>query len=344
MGRPPRIRTVDAERTAGLAAPEAGRDGRISLRLARRLAPPIPSPPLRAAQRIAAKLGQASAGRHALGPSAAARRALLGPAAEGPPRFLIRVDEYPCAFAFDHPDRYGPEQSARFHSVLADAGVPYLMAVVPQLVAQPLNPTASGGRPLGPEERQLLRRMEDDGVVFAAHGLTHRTRDARPRRYSELLGLSAAEAGGLADQSLDLLARLGIAPRIFVPPFNRFAVPQYEALASRFDVVTGGPETIAYLGLQPTPQWLGDAVYCPSYGSLYNTARGAIAEVDRLIDARTGAWIPITLHLSWELGDRLEGLKRLIQRLAPYAVSWNEFLAAVGASRGRALPAPTSAG
>jgi peptidoglycan/xylan/chitin deacetylase (PgdA/CDA1 family) len=299
---------------------------------------------VREVQRVAAKLGPAKVGRRALAPSVAARRALLGPAAEGPPRFLVRVDEYPCAFAFDEPDRYGPEESARFHAVLADAGVPYLMAVVPQLVAQPLNPTASGGRPLGPEEEQLLRRMQDDGVVFAAHGLTHRTRQARPRRHSELLGLSTAEAGELADQSLSLLAGLGIAPRIFVPPFNRFTAAHYEALASRFDVVTGGPETIEYLGLQPTPRWLGDAVYCPSYGSLYSTARGALAEVERLIDGRPGSWIPITLHLSWELGDRLEGLKRLVQRVAPYAVSWTEFLVAANASHERVLPASTSAG
>jgi hypothetical protein len=326
--------TVDAQRTARLAAPEAAVDALLPRRLAARLAPAIPPAPLRAAQLMVARRDGASLLGRALAPSEATRRVLLGPAAEGAPRFLIRVDEYPCAYTFDEPARYGPEPSARFHAVFADANVPYLMAVVPQLVSQPLNPQASGGRPLGPEELELLRRMAADGVVFAAHGLTHRTRDVRARRHSEMLGLSFAEAGALADQSLGLLAEAGVTPRVFVPPFNRFTLRHYKALSARFDVVTGGPETIGFLGFQPTPRWLGDAVYCPSYGSLYGTARTTIDELERLIDARPGTWIPVTLHLSWELGDRLEGLKRLVERLAPYVASWGDFLAAIGASRG----------
>jgi peptidoglycan/xylan/chitin deacetylase (PgdA/CDA1 family) len=206
------------------------------------------------------------------------------------------------------------------------------MAIVPQLVHRPLDPGASGGRPLNSEETDLIGRMADDGVLFAAHGLTHRTRDPRPRHRSELIGLSRKAVGALIAESLAMLAAFDVVPRVFVPPFNRFAAEQYPQLAARFDVVCGGPESILYLGLQPTPRWLGGAVYCPSYAPLYGTACEALPEVGRAIEARAGTWIPVTLHLSWELDDRLEGLKRLLDRIAPYAASWTGLLEAVDAS------------
>lgn len=321
-----------AQKTARLAAPELDREPRLSPLVARRLAPAIPPVPVRLAQLVSSKLSAERVGRHALAPARAARRSLLGRAAEGPPRFLVRVDEFPYSTSFDQPESYGVEASARFHAVFAAAGVPYLMAIVPQLVHRPLDPSASGGRPLGPEEKELIGRMAADGVVFAAHGLTHRTRDPRPRHHSELIGLSPKRVGALADDSLALLASFDVLPRVFVAPFNRFSADQYPELAARFDVVCGGPESIRHLGLQPTPRWLGNAVYFPTYEPLYGTAREALAEVEHEIAVRAGTWIPVTLHLSWELDDRLEGLKRLLDRLAPYAASWTELLGTIDAS------------
>ncbi len=323
---------TDASRTARLAAPEFDRQPAVSLLLGHRLAPALPPAPVRLAQALSCKVAPERTGRHALAPVAAARRSLLGPAAEGPPRFLVRVDEFPYSTAFDQPEAYGVEPSARFHSVFAAAGVPYLMAIVPQLVHRPLDPNASGGRPLNSEEKELIKRMAGDGVVFAAHGLNHRTRDPRPRHRSELIGLSRNGVGDLVTESLAMLATFDVVPRVFVPPFNRFAADHYPALAAHFDVVCGGPESILYLGLQPTPRWLGNAVYCPSYAPLYGTAREALPEVEHAIEARTGTWIPVTLHLSWEIDDRLEWLKRLLDRLAPYAASWTELLEAADAS------------
>jgi Uncharacterized protein conserved in bacteria (DUF2334) len=323
----------DAAQTARLSASDAGREPVLGALLARRLAPAIPPASVRISQLLANKLDPVRVGRRALEPGRAARRSLLGAAAAAPPRFLLRVDEFPCARAFDEPDRYGVEDSARFHAVFADAGVPYLMAVVPQLVRRPLDPAASGGRPLGPDELKLIERMAGDGVAFAVHGLTHRTRDPRPRYHSELIGLSAEGLDALLDESLRLFASFGVAPRVFVPPFNRFGLDQYPQLAARFDVVCGGPESIRYLGLQPTPRWLGDAVYFPSYQPLYGTAATALPEANRMIDTRPGTWVPITLHLNWELDSGLEPLKRLLDRLGPYTASWADFLASVKASR-----------
>ena len=330
----------DARRTALLAAPELDSEPVLDRRTSRRLAPPIAQPLTRAAQRVWGKLHPASLGRRALAPAAVARRVLVGEAASGPPRFLVRVDEFPYATSFDHPDRYGVEPSARFHEVFARAHVPYLMAIVPQLVSRPLDPTASGGRPLGPNELALIGRMASDGVEFAAHGLTHRTRDPLPRRHSELVGLTAPQAQALADDSLELLRAHAIHPRVFVPPFNRFDMTQYQGLASRFDVVCGSPETIAFLGAQPTPRWLGEAVYCPCYPPLYGRAQEILGEVQRLIATRPGTWVPVTLHLAWELDDGLDETRRLAELLAPFAAPWSDFLAAVDASRGSSAGVP----
>lgn len=324
---------LDALRTLRLAAPELDNPVDLDRRLARRLAPGVPPPAIRLAQLVAAHLVPTRMSRRALAPAEAARRSAFGEPGGGPPRFLLRVDEFPYATSLDHPDRYGAEPSAQFHAVLSDAGIPYLMAVVPQLVRRPLDPMASGGRPLSPEELGLLARMAADGVEFAAHGLTHRTNDPRPRHRSELIGLTEEQTRDLAERSLRLLAEAQITPRVFVPPFNRFARVQYDALASRFDVICGGPETIAYLGAQPTPRWLGDAVYCPSYAPLYGRAREVLPEVLRLIDRRPGTWIPVTLHLAWEIDDGLDDMRRLADVLAAYTVPWSELLDTIEASR-----------
>jgi peptidoglycan/xylan/chitin deacetylase (PgdA/CDA1 family) len=188
--------------------------------------------------------------------------------------------------------------------------------------------------------------MASEGVEFAAHGLTHRTRDARPRHRSELIGLTPAQTRDLADRSLELLAQANVAPRVFVAPFNRFAQVHYDALAARFDVICGGPETIAFLGAQPTPRWLGDAVYCPCYAPLYGRAREVLPEVGRLIAQQPGTWIPLTLHLAWEIDDGLDDMRRLAEVLAPYAAPWRELLSAIESSRrpSGAQPTPDNLG
>ncbi len=327
---------LDAARTALLAAPEAaGGTHAINGRLVRRLTPRIPPPLIGDLQRVRSKLDPAKFSAGLLQPAIAARRSLLGTGADGPPRVLLRVDEYPYATSLDHPEAYGIEPSTRFHAALADAGIPYLMAIVPQLVYDPLNPQASGGRPLNEDERGLIRRMAAEGVTFAAHGLTHRTRDAGPRRRSEFRGLSEAEAGELADDSLRLLGEIGVRPRVFVPPFNRFGPEHYRALSGRFDVVTGGPESIALMGPQPSPRWLGRGVYFPCYPPFYGRAREVQDALAQLVAARPGTWVQVTLHLSWEVDDGLEDMRRLAAWLAPYAVSWEDFLDTVRSTRDR---------
>jgi Uncharacterized protein conserved in bacteria (DUF2334) len=289
---------------------------------------PVPSAPTRAAQRIAMKLGRLDWEQTWLARLIEARRSVLGAAASGPPRFLVRVDEFPYYTAFDRPQDI--DMSRRFHDVLAGAGVAHLMSVLPQLTHAPLSVDASGGRALGPQEIAVLEQMRRDGVTFAQHGDTHRTRFASPRRRSELCGLDAEALAALLEDGRQRLLAAGVGEtRVFVPPFNRFDAAQYPLLAERFEVICGGPESIALMGFHGGPLWRAGAVYLPCYAPLYADARTVLPMAERLIAQAPGTWIPIVLHTSWEQADDFRSLARLAERIAPYTVSWEDLLAAV---------------
>jgi hypothetical protein len=293
---------------------------------------PFPSAPVRFLQRVQRKRGKLDYERAVVDPLDAARRAVLGAAAQAPPRFLIRVDEFPHYLAWDDPARYGTERYQRFHALMAGAGVPYLVAVLPRVSHDALNPEESSWRALSDDERGLLAELPADRVSFGLHGLDHRTRFASPRRHSELCGLDRAATEALLDHGLAELAPLGIAPEVFVAPYNRFDAAQYDVLARRFAVVTGGPESVGLIGFQRTPVWRGEAVYLPSYYPLYGHAREVLPAAQRLIERPAGLWAPIVLHWGWEADEDWLALERLLEAIAPYAADWEDFLAAVRAS------------
>jgi peptidoglycan/xylan/chitin deacetylase (PgdA/CDA1 family) len=294
------------------------------------------TPPLavRALQRVAMKAGLIGYSRHCAHVLDSTRRSLLGAAAAGAPRFLVRVDEFPHYRALDQPGRYGTERFARFHELMAAHGVPYLIAALPALAASPLNPAAGGGRPLDAGETAMLARLPADGVTLALHGFDHRTRRRHPSRHSEISGLGPSALRARLDAGEAVLAALGAPrPRVFVPPFNRFDAEQYPLLAKRYDVVCGGPETVRSLGFARTPQWRGEAVYLPAYPPLYGLAATVLPGARRLIDERRALWVPVVLHWGPEADRGFEDLRRLAELLAPHAARWDDFLAAVEASR-----------
>ena len=266
-----------------------------------------------------------------LAPLQAARRAAVGDHDAGPVRFLVRVDEFPYYSGLDRPE-FGLDASRRFHAVMAEAGVPHLMSVVPQWTHAPLQPLGSGARTLGDPDRALLDQMRADGVTFAQHGHTHRTRDGDPRRHSELCGLGPRALGDLLDTGRRQLAEVGVHPRVFVPPFNRFDASQWKVLAQRYDIITGGPESVALMGFHGGPQWRGSAVYLPCYQPLYGRAAGIVSAIDRLIEDRAGGWVPVALHMGWEVADDFAGLRRLARRIAPFAARWEELLSRIDVS------------
>jgi hypothetical protein len=293
----------------------------------------VPPWPIRAAQRLAMKRGRLDWSEEWLAPVQAARRAAVGPSADGPPKLLVRVDEFPYYSGYDDP-RFGYEASERFHEVMAEACVPYLIAVVPQWTHEALRPESNGGRPLDDRDRELIERMRSDGVAFAQHGATHRTRFSNPRRHSELSGLDPDALGRLLDGGRERLEALGVPPRVLVPPFNRFDAAHWDVLAARYDVITGGPESVLKMGFHGGPQWRGAAVYLPCYEPLYARSDVVGEAVERVIAQNVGTWVPVVLHMGWEVDDDFAALRRLAQRIRPYAASWTDFLQAVDASRG----------
>jgi hypothetical protein len=303
-------------------------------RAPRRLAPRLPTrQPLRFSQALALKAGRLGWERNVVELLLRFRRAALGAEAPGPPRVLVRVDEFPHARAFDPHGKFGTENFRRFHAVLAEAEIPYLLAITPNVSRDYLDPEVEDRRRLDVGEIETLGTLAADRVVFGLHGADHRTRYANPRRHSELLGLSTDDAALRIDEARAVFDDLGHPTPVFVPPFNRFDDSQYPLLAERFEVVCGGPESVRLLGWQPTPVWQGEAVYLPSYAPLYGTSAEAAAGVERLMALEAGIWAPVTLHWGWELEDDFASLRRLCNLLQGIAADWTEFLAAVAATR-----------
>lgn len=293
----------------------------------------LPPPARRLQQRIAMKRGRLTYEGSCVRPLMAARRAVLGERAFGTPRLLVRVDEFPHFRAADAPAAYATDRFARFHSIMVRARVPYLLAVLPRVARRPLRSRARGSRSWSDDERAMLARVTADGTVLGLHGLDHRTRRALPQRRSELAGLSPAALGERLARAERELAPLGVRPRVFVAPYNRFDASQYGVLAERYDVVCGGPESVMRLGFQRTPLWRDSAIYMPAYPPLYGTAEAVEAGVERMLAARAAVWAPVVLHWEWEAEAGWAALERLVELVAPYARPWDEFLTAAEASR-----------
>jgi hypothetical protein len=297
----------------------------------------LPTPqPLRFAQALAQRQGRLGWEDGVVEPLTRFRRAALNEAADGQPRALVRVDEFPHARAFDPAGEFGSDAYCRFHAVLAEAGIPYLLAITPHVSRDYLDPEVAERRDLDQGEIETLRSLSEDGVVFGLHGADHRTRNASPRHHSEFCGLGTAATAERIDGARATFDALGFETPAFVPPFNRFDAAQYPLLAERFEVVCGGPESVRLLGFHRTPVWHGEAVYLPSYTPLYGTAAQAAAGIERMAELGAALWAPITLHWGWELKDDFAVLRQLCRVLEGRVAEWADFLAAVTASRAAA--------
>jgi hypothetical protein len=325
----------DRQRTAALQLwPDQAPSGTLE-RAAKQLGPkrmPV-AKPLAFVQALAQRQGRLGWEKATVEPLMAFRRAALGEAAAGEPRALVRVDEFPHAGAFDPAGPTGTDAFRRFHAVLAEAGVPYLLAITPRVSRDYLDPETEESREIEDTEVEVLRELRDSGTVFGLHGADHRTRHAEPRRHSEFIGLSPAETAERLDGALASFAALQLPTPVFVPPFNRFDAAQYALLAERFEVVCGGPESVRLLGYHRPPAWHGEAVYLPSYAPLYGTAAEAAAGIERMSELGAALWAPITLHWGWEQRDDFAALRKLCALLADKAAPWTDFLTAVTASR-----------
>ncbi|HEY8304216.1 MAG TPA: DUF2334 domain-containing protein [Solirubrobacteraceae bacterium] len=309
-----------------LGSPEVRRATRVA---------DVPARGARIAQQVLYKLGRIGYEEHVASPLLAARRAVLADRADGAPRLLVRVDEFPHYQAWDDPGRFGTAAFERFHAIMAEAGVPYLIATLPRISRRPLSPRRLGSRPLEDREVEILRRIAGEGVTLGLHGLDHRTRHESPRRRSELCGLDAQATDGLLERGLGELAEQGLpAPEVFVAPYNRFDAGQLDVLAKRFAIVCGGPESIGTMGFHRTPQWRGETVYLPSYAPFYGHATEVLAALEQGTEQVAGLWTPVVLHWGWEAEAGWRELECLVARMAGDAAPWQEFFDAVERSRG----------
>lgn len=294
----------------------------------------VPSGLARRFQRAQLRRGRLSWQEHVIAPYVAARRAVLGDAAEGRPKLVVRVDGFPHHEAYGAAPGRTTEDAAAVHAVLAGAGVPYLMSVLPRVPDRPLDRSADGWREHDPAERDLLAELRRDGVAFALQGLDHRTRSGKASSPSELSGLKRAELDERLDTAQEALRDAALHADVFVAPWDRFDASAWAALAARFDVVCGGAPTIETLGFHAGPSWRGDAVWLPSYPPLDGTAAELLPVVRELVANETALWIPLTLRWDRELAAGLDGLRALAELLAAEQVarSWDDLLLAIRAS------------
>ncbi len=233
-----------------------------------------------------------------------------------PPRFLLRVDDYPRW------DR-GPDGFRRFHAILRDAGIRYLLGVIPRPAENPEDPKDGRDRRWTAEEGAVLAEVAPD-VEIALHGLTHRRRPGNVP--AEIVGCPTAELRDHLTEGLDVLRAAGLSTRAYIPPYNAVDPAALAILASHFDLVCGGPETERWLGCLPGPCRLKDAWFLPSYKPAYGRAREVASFVRAARGRAVPLLIPVTIHWAWEEADGFEGVRRLAAVLAGSAVGLSAWL------------------
>ena len=243
-------------------------------------------------ERFAMKRGWLDYRSHWVLPFDQARRSVLGDNASGPPRLLVRVDEFPHASAWDEPTRYGPDAFRRFHEIMSNAGVPYLLA----------------DRRAFPDDTSTRRRARSGSSTtprrlcwrsFVGSSQFRRTRLESPNPGSSSateIGVARSRPGAL-NEFLDRVDRgLGgpwISPHAFRPSFDRFDARQYPLLAGRYTVVCGGPATVTVLGFRRSPVGLRGGVYLPSLFAPLRSSRDVLPAVKRRCRSRRRRlWIP----------------------------------------------------
>jgi hypothetical protein len=219
------------------------------------LARRVPARISRVYQRRLMRRGRLSYLKHTLPAFAAARRAVLGDAAAGPPRLLVRLGPFPGA-------------DPAVLRELAGGGLRYLLAV-------------DASRPLDADEVELLADLRRAGVAFALAGSRE-----------PLEGRSAKKAeAALVELEARLAEQAAIRPDVLVGP-DRLSHWVWKPLAQRYSVIAGGPRSVARMGYHATPLWRGDAVWLPSYEPFHGDGAHVAEAVRSLGDQAAGTWVP----------------------------------------------------
>jgi peptidoglycan/xylan/chitin deacetylase (PgdA/CDA1 family) len=234
----------------------------------------------------------------------------------GPPRFLLRVDDYP---RWDK----GLEGFSRFHSILRQAGIPYLLGVIPRPADDPGNEEGHIDRVWTSEEKDVLKDAAKHAEI-ALHGWTHRRR--RRDVEAEIVERSREELNSEIEEGLYALQSLGLMAKAYIPPFNAVDANALDILKEHFSVVFGGPESVRWLGRLGSPCMYRGALFVPSYPPAYGLAWEAARFVTALRRWQVPILVTVTLHWAWEERAGFEGLRRLAGALDGAAVTLTSWL------------------
>lgn len=232
------------------------------------------------------------------------------------PRFLLRVDDFPRW------DR-GPEGLRAVHAILKDAGVRYLLGVIPRPAEDPQDANGERERIWSTEEAAVLAEVAPD-VEIALHGWTHRRRPGSVP--AEIVGCTSEELDHNLQEGLAVLHTAGFTTHAYIPPFNAVDRQALAILARKFDLVCGGPESVRWLGYLPGPCRLEGVWFLPSYPPAYGRAAEVADFVRAVRFSAIPILIPLTLHWSWEEADRFDGVRRLADALAGVTVSFSTWV------------------
>lgn len=142
------------------------------------------------------------------------------------------------------------EHEREIFALFERAGVPQTLGLVPHMtVSNVRDPHGSGEKALdeNPEMAAFLKNyLATSGSEAALHGFTHRTsRRSQPvrREYFEFRELSVDEQEKMIRTGTDTVERaLGVRPRTFIPPWNRFDAQTVVACArAGYERISAGP-------------------------------------------------------------------------------------------------------
>ncbi|MBN2406628.1 MAG: DUF2334 domain-containing protein [Elusimicrobia bacterium] len=239
-----------------------------------------------------------------------------GPAGPGndTPRYIIRVDDFPHW-------KHSPGEFGKFHRVMRDNGLHYLLGVIP-FPGVYLSGGYGGERGLEPDEKEMILKIRGEGAEIAMHGFSH-ARTGKVK--SELVGMNEEELEKSIRLGLEVFRKMDIRPEVFIPPFNTVDMNGIRVLGRYFKAVTGGEETIKYLGFLWGIARVENIMYIPSYPPLYQKAAD-ICEYLGKTDMREHVcgYAPVTLHWTWEMEDGYRGLEKLAALIRGKTASWRE--------------------
>jgi predicted deacetylase len=245
------------------------------------------------------------------------QRKCAEPARKTDLKIVVRVDDFPW-------NGWDLSQFEEFHNIMMENRIPYLLAVTPKLASNPLDSTCDKFRALTEGEVRFLRDAKE-AIAVALHGLTHKVNYTIKdyTRRSEFIGLPTEELAARLDEGMQILHEIGLDIKTCVPPYNTFDMQSMLALKARFQVITGGPESVIHLGLRLSPSILSDRLYLPSYIGPYGRAWEVLAFVDKVRRERVRLLIPVTLHWHWEAERGYTELKQLCNAIKDYVRPWS---------------------